>query len=1301
MAAALESPDIDLTSNEVFGSSDDEDQLMIDETSTSKKRKLSNGLECSDTEKSEAESSEEEGKETTEDGENVHNSSVESEQNDKSPARAASPSSVKPIQAVLKRRRSSHSTQTRYGTRTRSCSLPSKQSRYSPTENEIPFACDTNISLLDLASKLAAAEKKVNGRKSGEKRSPGKQTKPTPQVSKTMLASLKKKLQNLSTAYEETNKPTQLQIPANLVNSQALTNGTKENDVVQSPDMLNMKNCQVMKVDLLPGMQDKTTVPGGSPSKTNMGKYIPGSQLRAHKQNVKLKALEEEAKRRELEAVRELEEHRAREKEKSKQAAVFHAKALEFYNDALRVMNRLHNDPDDKDLQEMLPHSDGGLPLWPLLASTVSKAIPGSAFTTEIENAISETPERNRRKRTHAAASDSNVDSEDIPDKDCNVNSGDLNVPEYIDQIEEDATVCLGVNTAIRAKLPKFAKRSFEAAKYAAESGIKCIINAEEQRREREARGFGPPPRSNALNKQFINISPAPNATMPQQLIPVPVNLIPVHFAQLLRASNQPAQLKPVNSSMISTTPTGIKTSGAGQSSTSSASSPALSESQPSKSDSKRRFKCPECEYTTDNRSHLRRHVVTVHSDIKPFKCYVCEKEFARGEKCKYHMEKEHPETPYDPKKTKRQHVKLAEDGVQWPLDVSVVEENAPSPSNSTNNVENTDENTEDSDDVGNDMQASAMLKDIVRTSLKSNTEFSETSLTFPCRHCNYVGRDLGQLQKHISKMHSAIRLLKCGVCHYSTGRKPKMVTHMKKHGELFCFHCDFSTTIGSIFQVHLRICNAQFDNKSLECASCNKIYGTRKQLQTHMAELHSLEIFFCDMCSFSITDFHEFEKHTELHFSGDIDCQCMKCNTIFIKTEHLLDHAKDCAGNTSDNVKLKCPLCSFNTNQSSVLQEHLTSHINEKIIPCIMDGCSFQARWEFTIDQHMKLKHKIPSEPPKSKQPAADLKPKPKPQTPPVVTPQTSRPLTLQPVSIQQNKPQIVTSSATIIQSPLNFSGMAIPGIPIALPVSAVPIFSGPIPLQPVTMLQQAPQPQPNVAPLPTPKRRGRPPGSVNKQSQSAAQTLGANSSTQVYDEQSGGIKGHGSGMFLCPHCPDRLPFKYRRSYEKHMYKHQKAGSSNKPQSPTTKAPTVFKIKCPVKYCRVAFDTNEEVEVHLRSFHGVSALKTETKDQQEINAAGKFTIKNVPDPDPVVVESDDDEEEVKEEISQEADEVVTNATNGEPELVVKHENGDVEFDLDLNGENDNKDEESGGSSSEDSSSGDDSDSESGSEEAD
>jgi uncharacterized protein YbaR (Trm112 family) len=1294
--------------DEVFDDSDGEDVLMIDESSPTKNNHDENKVP--ETSRNIQTACEENGTAGSEQSAESNDEDIENHDNTNCTSQTDASSSLKPIQAVLNRAKqpSNHSKQTRYQTRTRSCSLPARQSRYS--SNETPFPIDTKISLIELATKLSAADNKVNGCSTNEKRSPGKQGKSPTQVNKSTLNSLKKKLQQFRASEEEPANSTQsinFELPASLVNSVSVTNGANHEGQAASSGVSN----KLAKIDL-------TTE--GQKAQTVHVSYINNEHILKHQQNLKdVKRFNDFKMINDIERAKELEERKAEEKSKSEHSAAFHARCLEFYNDALRVMSRLYDDPDDRELQSDLPSMEGCLPLWRLLSNTGNKSFTGSTFTAEIENAISEstTPDRSRRKRAHAVISTNPDTAEDIPGLDCNINSGALNIPGHITEVERRAIECLAVNHALRAKIPKFAKRAFEAAKYAAECGIKNTLRAEELRRDKAARGFDLPVCSNALNKRYINISSIQGNSQ-SMLIPVPVSFIPVQLAPVFRTTTKPAQLKLINSVPMTTTTTTAATTKIA----SSDSKPVTSGGDKLSADScastdkdKRRFKCPECNYTTDNRSHLRRHVVTVHSDIKPFKCYVCEKEFARGEKCKNHIEREHPDVPYDPKKTKRQHVKLAEDGVQWPLNVSPIDFEE-----STNDSAHTfDETVSEASIEKNESTSEATTNQEAK---KASSEVLQLAQVFACQHCSYNARNIPQLQKHLAEVHSAVRRLKCGVCHYSTGRNPKMIMHMRKHGEFFCFYCDFSTVKSQLFYMHLRLCRKQHHSQVLTCPECKRVYPSRDLLQAHSTEEHGgLEVFVCDMCSYCDTDFAEFEKHTEKHFSGDVDSQCMKCNEVFSDTKELLAHAKDCTG--AADTKLKCPMCTVYTNQPALLHEHLNTHIEDTVILCKMEGCKFSARWDNTMEQHMKLKHKI-SKPvqtgpkpkkksrivmqagkqtdvsltkPEAKQQQSLLKNPTtlfKPQVieaSPVFTSQalTAQPMVLHPV-LNQTLPTL--QSPTILQSPLNLSTVTLAGIPLTVPLNAVPIFSSnPIPIPNLSMLPTL-HTNPAVTTTATttvdtctvkiqPKYKfGRekmplaPASKYRTQPEVSAApaipAVPASSSSTVYDHDSGGIQGHGSGSFTCPLCPDRSPFKYRRSYEKHMYKHKKVpGAFTCPLCPDRlpfkyrrsyekhmykqhvkdkgqpPAP-VFKIKCPVKYCRAAFDTNTQVEEHLRCLHGI--LKPDAANLKQ-------------DPEPVVVDSDEESEDEDKDV---VELVMVEANSG---ILSKDEHGDVELNLDLN----------------------------------
>lgn len=56
---------------------------------------------------------------------------------------------------------------------------------------------------------------------------------------------------------------------------------------------------------------------------------------------------------------------------------------------------------------------------------------------------------------------------------------------------------------------------------------------------------------------------------------------------------------------------------------------------------SDKRYSCPFCPYATDRRDLYTRHE-TIHSEEKPFQCFICDKQFNRADHCKKHFSRMH-----------------------------------------------------------------------------------------------------------------------------------------------------------------------------------------------------------------------------------------------------------------------------------------------------------------------------------------------------------------------------------------------------------------------------------------------------------------------------------------------------------------------------------------------------------------------------------------------------------------------------------------------------------------------------------
>ena len=99
-----------------------------------------------------------------------------------------------------------------------------------------------------------------------------------------------------------------------------------------------------------------------------------------------------------------------------------------------------------------------------------------------------------------------------------------------------------------------------------------------------------------------------------------------------------------------------------------------------------------------------------------------------------------------------------------------------------------------------------------------------------------------------------------------------------------------------------------------------------------------------CTFCSYSSNNSHHLREHLNTH-TGERPFKCKACNVSYTSKStlrrHILKH---------DNLKLyKCDLCEFK-GQRSVLYNHMSVHLTEKCFEC--------SKCDYTCHDKMRLKH-------------------------------------------------------------------------------------------------------------------------------------------------------------------------------------------------------------------------------------------------------------------------------------------------------------------------------------------------------
>ncbi len=448
-----------------------------------------------------------------------------------------------------------------------------------------------------------------------------------------------------------------------------------------------------------------------------------------------------------------------------------------------------------------------------------------------------------------------------------------------------------------------------------------------------------------------------------------------------------------------------------------------------------RKHHCQHCPYQTDNRSHYRRHLSSVHSIGMPYYCYICGHEFPRSEKVKGHFLKTHPSVTYDPllvrkekyfgyqgaglynsqwvsekvsspasmlspqkddqDKMKLQSVDPESNGgsspypedPDAPLDMSVEEGPPLVPENqvvsyATNfspilRIPGISRHLASPDNitVGRSANPDGSYSRVKPVWPQSGTPYNKKR--FYCPQCPYTGKDIWHLKRHINDVHHQRKDLKCPMCDYSTGRKHRLVSHMKNHGELFCFMCDcFRTQNMEEFQLHVKQCSYNKRSAPHHCTHCSQPAMNRKQLQDHAFRIHSIIMFCCEKCMFYTEEREEYEKHEQQHLEHKPnEYHCESCQMVFgdrqtlkhhIRAKHETPPPKPEKGKESEDNMLACSLCNFKTVYRHVMKSHLTVHNGASAgTQCDVDGCNFTAKGKRSLDLHKKRHH--PPSPKKS----------------------------------------------------------------------------------------------------------------------------------------------------------------------------------------------------------------------------------------------------------------------------------------------------------------------------------------------
>ena len=199
-------------------------------------------------------------------------------------------------------------------------------------------------------------------------------------------------------------------------------------------------------------------------------------------------------------------------------------------------------------------------------------------------------------------------------------------------------------------------------------------------------------------------------------------------------------------------------------------------------------------------------------------------------------------------------------------------------------------------------------------------------------------------------------------------GNSDCVILHLSKYVRDFLYFFDFNdesakqnielssldTDISNVSAEVKVSTNSKQCSDMFSCEMCGILYGSLKQLKSHMWSKHKKgeEKFQCSECEKQFIHQYELNKHKFKHIEASFMCEF--CEQKFKRRAALVRHYEQIHKQTSRPL-LKCPECDATFSQQYHLTRHLSSHTNVKF-NCTLCNTNY-SRLD-SLNRHIKRKH-------------------------------------------------------------------------------------------------------------------------------------------------------------------------------------------------------------------------------------------------------------------------------------------------------------------------------------------------------